>query len=115
MKGRIASYVREQHLALLALFLVVSGGTAYALDGSDTVLSDDIVDGQVKTADIQDDGVRSVDVRDDDLARGGLTAPDLDAGSVGTSEVYDDSVGPRMFAAAWPTPTSPRGRSERAS
>ncbi len=92
MRRRIATYLREQHLALLALFLVVSGGTAYALDGSDTVLSDDIVDGQVKTADVQDDGLRSVDVRDDTLAAGGLEAVDLAAGSVRSSELADNGI-----------------------
>jgi hypothetical protein len=33
--------------------LVLTGGTAYALDGSNTVFGDDIVDGQVRTADIR--------------------------------------------------------------
>jgi hypothetical protein len=32
----------------LALFLVLTGGTAIALDGHNTVFSDDIVNGKVK-------------------------------------------------------------------
>jgi len=69
-------------VASLSLFLVLSGGTAVALKGSNTVFSDDIVDNQVKTA----------DVRNDTLAGGGLTAADLGAGSVAGSEVKNDSL-----------------------
>ena len=89
---RIGSYLRQQHMGLLALFLVVSGGTAFALNGSNTVFSDDIVNGQVRSSDLQDNGARSADVRDDDLAGGGLTAADLRAGSVGGSEVAANAL-----------------------
>ena len=66
----------------MCLFLVLGGGTAVALSGSNTVFSDDIVDNQVKSA----------DVRDDTLSGGGLAPADLRAGSVGASEVADDSL-----------------------
>ncbi len=92
MHGRVSSYLRRQHLALVVVFFALCGGSAYALDGTDTVFSDDIVNGEVRTGDVFDDGVRSIDVRDDTLAAGGLTAPDLAPGSVGASEVYDASV-----------------------
>jgi hypothetical protein len=36
----------------ILLFLVLGGGSAYALSGSNTVFSDDIVNGQVKTQDL---------------------------------------------------------------
>jgi hypothetical protein len=36
----------------LALFIALSGGTAIALSGSNTVFSDDLVDGQVKSPDL---------------------------------------------------------------
>ena len=36
----------------IALFVAISGGTAVALSGSNTVFSDDIVDGQVKSPDL---------------------------------------------------------------
>jgi hypothetical protein len=39
-------------ISTLALFLVLTGGTAVALSGSNTVFSDDIVDGQVKSPDL---------------------------------------------------------------
>jgi hypothetical protein len=69
-------------IATLALFLVLGGGTAAALDGSNTVFSDDIVNDQVFPA----------DVRNDTLTGGGLTAADLRPASVGTSEVTDDAL-----------------------
>ena len=69
-------------IATVALFLVLSGGTAVALTGSNTVFSDDIVDDQVSSA----------DVRNDTLNGGGLTAADLRPASVGSSEVKDDAV-----------------------
>jgi hypothetical protein len=69
-------------VATICLFLVLSGGTAVALTGSNTVFSDDIVNDQVA----------SVDVRNDTLTRGGLTAADLRPDSVGSSEVKSDSL-----------------------
>jgi hypothetical protein len=39
-------------IGTIALFLVLSGGTAVALSGSNTVFSDDIVDGQVRKNDL---------------------------------------------------------------
>jgi hypothetical protein len=69
-------------MATLAVFLVLSGGTAVALSGSNTVFSDDIVDNEVYSA----------DVRNDTLTGGGLGAVDLKPGSVGTSEVASNSL-----------------------
>jgi hypothetical protein len=69
-------------MATIAVFLVLSGGTAVALSGSNTVFTDDIVDNEV----------RSADVRNDALTGGGLTAADLRPNSVGTSEVATDSL-----------------------
>lgn len=72
--------------------LILSGGTAYALDGHNTVFSDDIVNGEVKTADIGDGQVRSVDVANDttgfalrgaDVANGSLTRADVDESTLG--------------------------------
>ena len=69
-------------IATLALFLVLTGGTAVALKGSNTVSSDDIVNDQVF----------STDVRDDTLHGGGLTAADLRPDSVGGSEIRDNAL-----------------------
>ena len=70
-------------MATIAVFLVLGGGTAVALNGSNTVFSDDIVDNQVYSS----------DVRNDALSGGGLAAPDLRANSVGSSEVTNGSLG----------------------
>ena len=70
-------------MATIAVFLVLSGGTAVALSGSNTVFTDDIVN----------DDVYSADVRNDSLSGGGLTAADLRPSSVGTSEVADNALG----------------------
>ncbi len=69
-------------MSTLALFFALAGGTAVALDGSNTVFNDDIVNDQVTTA----------DVRDDTLGFGGLYSPDLGPGSVGSSEVINNSL-----------------------
>ncbi len=64
-------------VALISLFVAL-GGTAVALDGSNTVFSDDITNDQVYSA----------DVRNDTLTGGGLSAADLRTGSVGPSEAH---------------------------
>ena len=49
---------------VLALFLVLTGGVAYA---ANTVFSSDIVNGEVKSVDIGDNQVQGVDVKDRSL------------------------------------------------
>ena len=84
MRERLRSHLTYANvMATLAVFLVLSGGTAVALNGSNTVFSDDIVDNQVYSA----------DVRNDSLGGGGLAAADLRPGSVGSSEVANGSLG----------------------
>jgi hypothetical protein len=60
----------HQHLtyanvvATIALFIAISGGTAIALNGSNTVQSDDIGPGaQVSTADVVNDSLTGADIR----------------------------------------------------
>jgi hypothetical protein len=81
-----------ERFAWLCLVLILSGGTAYALDGKNTVFTDDIVNGEVRTADIGDGQVRSVDVADDttgfalkgaDVANGSLTGADVNESTLG--------------------------------
>jgi hypothetical protein len=83
MGPRIRNHIRSNVVGYVALFFALSGGAAYALDGSNTVFSDDLVDDQV----------RSVDVRNDSLTGGGLAPADLRPGAVGTSEVANNSLG----------------------
>jgi hypothetical protein len=74
----------RQHLTFanvasaLALFIAISGGTAVALNGTDTVQSDDLGPGsQVKQADVADNAVTSADV-----VNFGLTGTDIANGSL---------------------------------
>jgi hypothetical protein len=77
-------HLRSQWMGALALFFVLTGGTAYA---ANTIRSADIVNGQVKaqdiasgavlTADIGNNQVRGIDVRNDSLTGGGLSGADI--------------------------------------
>jgi len=63
MLSSLVAHVRQQWMGALALFLVLTGGIAYA---ANTVFSRDIVNNQI----------RSVDVRNE-RAGGGLTGADI--------------------------------------
>lgn len=89
IRSRLIALVHAQWAGLLALFLVIAGGTAYA---ANTIGSTDIINGQVKSVDIGNNEVTSADVRDDTLANGGLAPVDLQPGAVGTSEVANNSL-----------------------
>jgi hypothetical protein len=80
--GRVSDHLRSNVVGYVALFFALSGSTALALSGSNTVFSDDIVHDQVYSG----------DVRNDTLTGGGLAAADLRKGSVGSSEVQNDSL-----------------------
>ena len=96
---RVIAHLRQQWMGALALFLVLTGGVAYA---AGSVFSADIVDGEVKAVDIGTSAVRSTDignnqvnsadVRDDTSSNGGLGAVDLAVSSVGSSEVEAESL-----------------------
>jgi len=93
MRQRLRSHLTFANVAsAIALFVALGGGTAVALNGSNTVFSDDLVDNQVFSA----------DVRNDTLSSGGLTAPDLRANSVGSSEVTNGSLGTGELSHAIP-------------
>jgi hypothetical protein len=77
VSSRLRNHIRGNVVGYLALFLVLTGGTAQALNGSNTVFSDDIVNREVKSADLD---VKSV--------RGTHLAPD----SIRTGKVVDDSL-----------------------
>ena len=107
--SRALVHLRAQWAGFLALFLVLTGGVAYAADtiGSsdvinDSLLSEDLKNNDIQSVDIRSNGVTSedvanqqvysADVRDDTLGNGGLQAVDLRAGSVRSSEVAADSL-----------------------
>lgn len=97
MSARLRAYIRQHHIGLIALFLVLTGGSAYALDGSNTVFSDDIVNGEVKEADVGQGAVASPEVKNDsivagDVAPNSLTSPRIADGSLTGGDVASDSV-----------------------
>ena len=81
MRSKFFVHLRRQWMGAVALFLVLAGGTAYA---ANSVFSEDIVDGEVKSVDIGNNQVRSADVRDDSLAGGGLTGDDIQEATLNT-------------------------------
>jgi hypothetical protein len=52
MLRKCVAHLRGQWVGALALFLVLTTGSAYALAGHNTVFSDDIVNREVNTADL---------------------------------------------------------------
>jgi hypothetical protein len=97
MSRRIMGHLRTHVIAYVALFFALTGGTAFALTGSNTVFSDDIVNGEVKTADIGGGEVRSPDILDSgvkatDIADGHVRSPEIADGAVGTSELGANAV-----------------------
>jgi hypothetical protein len=74
-------------MVTLLMFIVLGGGSAYALSGSNTVFSDDIANGEVRV-----DDIRQAAVTNDEIANGQVKAPDIGDGEVkaadiGTAEV----------------------------
>ena len=71
----------------IALFLFAMSGTALALDGSNTVFSDDIVNQEVKT-----DDLKNGDVGIADLGIDSVGSPELKDGSVKSAEINDETI-----------------------
>jgi hypothetical protein len=86
----------RQWTGLLALFLVLTSGTAYALAG--TVFSDDIVDGEVTTADVADDDTRRA-LRGTDIQNGSLTGADFASESLTGARIDESTLGTVPLAA----------------
>ena len=84
---RISSYIRRNHLAVVALFLAVGGGTAWA---ANTIDSTDIIDGEVKTVDLANGAVRT-----GKIANGHVRGEDIAADAVGSSAIANGAVGGR--------------------
>ena len=84
---RVRLPLQNQWAGLIALFLVLSSGTAYALSGSNTVFSDDIVDGQIANADLAVNSVGTGKVID-----GTLVGADIKSNSITGGDVRLDSL-----------------------
>jgi hypothetical protein len=92
MQNRISGHLRGNIVGYVALFLVLTGGTAYALDGSNTVFTDDIVDGQVRTADLHADSVIGAKVADGSLTGGDLADRSIGGQKIGTETLTGANV-----------------------
>ena len=81
----------------MSLFLVLTGGVAYA---ANTIGSDDVIDESLKSVDVKNGQLRSADVRDETLPGGGLQGSDIIEGSLGTVPGADqlDGKDSRDFA-----------------
>ena len=54
--------IRSSAIGLAAVIVLMGAGAAQSLTGTDTVESDDIIDGQVTSADVADNGLTGVDI-----------------------------------------------------
>ena len=82
----IRNHVRSNIVGYVAVFLALTG-TATALNGSNTVFSDDITDGEVKSADVATNAIRTTKI-----GPGQVRNADLGAGAVDGAKVADASL-----------------------
>ena len=94
MGGRIRNHLRSNVVGYIALFFVLTGGTAYALDGSNTVFSDDIVNGEVKAADQGTDSVTSSRILDGQVHQADLGTDAVSSGKILDGQVHTADLGP---------------------
>lgn len=83
---RTAVQLSAQWAGFLTIFLVLTAGSAYALDGTNTVFSNDIVDGAVTTADVANGSLTGRDAWT-------LHAGDIAIDGLGTGQVSESSLG----------------------
>jgi hypothetical protein len=83
MSTRIRTYLRQNVLGLVAIFIALSG-TAYATHpgGQNTIGSADIIDAQVKEADIGQGAVASDEVKNDSILPGDVAPNSLTSGRI---------------------------------
>ncbi len=87
MSVQIRAHIRNNVVGYVALFAFAMSGSAYALSGTNTVDSGDIINGQVKAADIGAGQVKASDltagaVNGAKVANGSLSAADVDPTSL---------------------------------
>jgi hypothetical protein len=85
--SHVSSWIRNNILGFVAIFIALTG-TAVALPGTDTVESDDIIDGEVHNADIHANAVTG-----DKIGLGQVDSPQLHGDSVTANKIADGSVG----------------------
>jgi hypothetical protein len=84
MTKRIGTYLRRQHVALLALFVAL-GGTSYAAVSlaPNSVATKQIKNGQVKAADVGKNAITSPKIKDGSLQARDFAFGQLPAGPAG--------------------------------
>lgn len=91
MIRRLAAQARAQWAGLLALFLVLTGGTAMAVDGSlpgqNTVGSSDIINGEVTSDDLKADSIGGAKI-----ASQSVKNSDLGLGASSSNTIADNGV-----------------------
>ena len=95
------AHLRSQWMGALALFLVLTGGTAMAVDGSlpgqNTVGSADIINGEVSNADLGADSIASGkildrQVKNQDLGLGASSSNTIADGGIQGIDVKDNTL-----------------------
>jgi hypothetical protein len=99
MAVRLLAHLRRQWIGVIALFVALSGGVAWATHpgGANTISSGDIINEQVRSLDLADNGVKSVDIEDAgvkqiDIDAGAVSLAKLKANSVNSSKVVNESL-----------------------
>jgi hypothetical protein len=91
VSGRIRKHIQQNVVGYLALFLVLTGGTAMAVDGplpgQNQVGSEDIINGEVKNADLGTDAVASGKIIDRQVKNA-----DLSLGASSSNTIADGGI-----------------------
>lgn len=80
MVRRVFLGLRQQWMGAVALLVVLTGGTAYAV-------------GTIGSADIIDNSLKSVDIRNDSSTGGGLTSADIRNDALTGSDIAESTLG----------------------
>jgi hypothetical protein len=79
-------------LGLIALYVAL-GGVAVATHGDpNSISSEDIINGEVKSPDVGNDQIRSIDIRDDTSVGGGLGGVDIAADALTGADVDESTL-----------------------
>lgn len=87
----VSKHIRSNVIGYIALFFALSTSSAVALNGSNTVFSDDITNGEVRTQDVADDTTANA-LTGTDIADGSLTGSDIGFGAIESSNIADGSL-----------------------
>jgi hypothetical protein len=105
MSAGIRAYIRQHHVGLVAVFLALSGGVAWASHpgGANTINSADIINGEVKEADVGQAAVASSELKNDSVASGdvapnSLTSGRIADGSLTSADVQNNALTPNDLA-----------------